>query len=240
MDGSDFLEYLELQDNLDLVTKSELLDEVRQRKARVSDRQLTSYITEGLVPRSARIGTRSGAFPRIVIDLLEFVAAARERGLSVEAVRELLPLWRLLTRGVRDHRLDLTEVEYVARQHLRKPEAIYSIPWVIQWVLPCPVCHADDMQELTFIFKDGSEHGSGDAAPLMLGFVIQRQDEDAECAQPVNWMRVVLSPVDPTDPAAIVLSMQHSPQEGDAGAETSKVSQGGAKLPSRSEVPEMN
>jgi DNA-binding transcriptional MerR regulator len=240
MDGSDFLEYLELQDNLDLVTKSELLDEVRRRHARVTDRQLTSYITEGLIPRSARIGSRSGAFPKIVIDVLEFVANARERGLSVEAVKELLPLWRLLRRGVRDRRIDLVEMEYVARQHVRKPEAIYSVPWVLQWLLPCPVHHADHLQEIAFTFKDGSEHNSADTDPLMLGFLIERQDEEGECAKPINWMRVDLSPVQAQDPAAVILAIPVTPLADDESSGSTTVSQGSATMGSRSADHQLN
>jgi DNA-binding transcriptional MerR regulator len=241
MDGSDFLEYLELQGSLDMVSKSELLEAVRSSGRRVSDRQLISYITEGLMPRSARIGSRSGAFPKIAIELLSWISDARDdRGLSVDAVRELLPLWRLLQRGLRDHRIDLAEVQLVARQHVRKREATYSVPWVVQCVLPCPRCGAAAMSELTFVFKDGSEHTKDDIDPLGLGFVIVREDETADCAGPVTWMRLDLTPVDSADPSAVVLSLPQSGPTLDDPGEPTEVSQGSAKIDAGSEARHMN
>jgi DNA-binding transcriptional MerR regulator len=240
LDGSDFLEYLELQGSLDMVSKSELLEAVRASGRRVSDRQLISYITEGLMPRSARIGSRSGAFPKITIELLEWISDARDdRGLSVDAVRELLPLWRLLQRGIRDQRIDLAEVQLVARQHVRKREAAYSVPWVVQWTLPCPIHEVNEMRELTFVFKDGSEHTMEDIDPLGLGFVIQREDEDAECAKPVAWMRIDLTPVDSADPSVVVLSLPQNGPTLDDKSDSDEVSQGSAKIASRAEVPQL-
>lgn len=45
-----FMEYLELQDGSDLVTKSELVSAVREAGFKLSDRQLTFYTSEGLIP----------------------------------------------------------------------------------------------------------------------------------------------------------------------------------------------
>src|SRR4051794_39180615 len=114
-EGSDFLEYLEMQGNLEMLTKSQLLDYVRRNGGPISDRQLTTYISEGVVPKSARIGSRSGAYPKIVGDLLAWVARSRRRGLSVEAIKELLPLWRLMKKSVREKTIDVAQLELVAR-----------------------------------------------------------------------------------------------------------------------------
>jgi DNA-binding transcriptional MerR regulator len=240
VEGTDFLEYLELQGDLDLVSKSELLEAVRERGARVSPRQLTSYITEGLVPRSARIGSRSGAFPKIITDLLTFVAHARDRGLSFEAIKELLPLWRLLYRGIRDQRIDLLEFEYSARQHVRKPEAIFSVPWVFEWLMPCPIHDAEDYTGLTFVFKDTTEHTTSDAEPLTLGFLIASKDDEEGCTRNVAWMRVVLSPLEADDPSAVVLGIPNGASYPASTDEPVEVSKGSASKHSRSPAHETN
>src|SRR5262245_25722945 len=122
-EGNDFLELLELQGTLEFVSKTELLDEVRKRSNRgLSERQLTSYVSEGLVPKLARIGTRGSAYPKIVLKLLLFITAMREMGLTVQAVKELLPVWRYLQRAHRDRILNLAELEYIARQHITLDE----------------------------------------------------------------------------------------------------------------------
>ena len=62
LEENGFLEYLQLQgSDPELVTKSELISAVRQRGYSVGDRQLTFYISEGLVPKSVRVGSRAGA-----------------------------------------------------------------------------------------------------------------------------------------------------------------------------------
>lgn len=229
MDGVEFLEYLELQGNTDMVTKSELLEAARARGVRISGRQLTTWITEGLVPKSARIGSRSGAFPAIVIEVVDFVASARNRGLAVESVRELLPVYRFLYQSARAQRLDLSELQLIARNHIRRPDAIFSLPWVVQWVLPCPACDQEGVSELNIVFKDGSEHCANEPQPLALGFLVK--SDDAEECKTVAWMRVDFTAVDAEDPSAIVLTLP--PIGGDAD-EHASVSQGSAKIESRS------
>lgn len=173
-EGDDFMELMELQGTLDLVSKSELLDEVRRHGATISDRQLTSLVTEGLVPKSARIGTRGGAYPRIVVHLLTFITRARARGMSVQAVRELLPVWRYLRRAVRDKEVSLAELEYVARQSVTLPEAVFNVPAMVQEALPCPFCSRDELDKVKFVAKDGTPI---ETQPLTLGFYIASQDE---------------------------------------------------------------
>jgi hypothetical protein len=53
VEQNDFLEFLQLeQGEPRLVTKSELLEQIRAQGLTISDRQLTFYVTEGLVPKS--------------------------------------------------------------------------------------------------------------------------------------------------------------------------------------------
>jgi DNA-binding transcriptional MerR regulator len=178
LEGSEFLEYLELQDSLDMVTKSELLDSVRARGARVTDRQLTTYISEGLVPRSARIGSRSGAFPKIVIDVLLWVDSCRQRGVPLEAIRELVPLYKFLKRAVRTKELDFTEFEYVARQFVRSPEAGYAVPGLIEWCLPCPVHETDALTSIRFKMKGGDIVDPAVDRFIPLSFTLYDSEDD--------------------------------------------------------------
>jgi DNA-binding transcriptional MerR regulator len=155
VEDTDFLEYLEMQDSLDMVSKSDLLEKVREVGGRLTDRQLTTYISEVLVPKSARIGSRAGAFPRIVVDLLTWIDHSRQRGLSVEAIKELLPLWKFLQRSCRRGELDFSEFEYVARQFVRSSEAGFAVPTLFDQVLPCPVHETNELRAIKFTLKNG-------------------------------------------------------------------------------------
>jgi DNA-binding transcriptional MerR regulator len=169
-DNSDFLEYLEMQDGLDLIAKSELLDVVRKNGGRISDRQLTSYVSSGLVPKSARIGSRSGVYPAIVADLVCWIDRCRRRGLSVEAISELAHVWRFLTRGVKRKEIDLGEFEYIARQFVTLQEGAYAVPTVVIDCLPCPVHESDQLAEIAFIMKDHSRFDPSNNTALTLSF----------------------------------------------------------------------
>ncbi|GAB3757558.1 hypothetical protein GCM10027599_23820 [Yimella radicis] len=173
-----FLEYLQLQgSDPDLVTKSDLLNEVRQVGYRIGERQLSFYVTEGILPKSIRVGSRAGAYPRVVVDLLKWVLRAREGGLTVDAIRELLPVWKLLTRARRERRLDLGELEYVARQRVLSTEGSTAMPVVVSDVLmTCPECHGCTPADIVVVMKDGEEKNLDDINTT-LGFAIARQVE---------------------------------------------------------------
>ncbi len=51
------MELLSIQGNLDLITKTELIEWARRHDIPLTGRQITSYITEGLLPKTARIGS---------------------------------------------------------------------------------------------------------------------------------------------------------------------------------------
>lgn len=214
-----FLEYLQLQGSEpDLVTKSELLAEVRQRGYSIGERQLSFYVSEGILPKSVRVGSRAGAYPRIVVDLLKWVLRARDGGLTVDAIRELLPIWKLLTRARRDKRLDLGELEYVARRHVRSTEGSMAMPVVVSDVLTiCPDCQGCIPADIVVVMKDGTEKNLEDVTTT-LGFAIARQvtiekeDEPAEVR--VEWSartRITLATgIDKdlrTDPTTVILGV---------------------------------
>jgi DNA-binding transcriptional MerR regulator len=134
-----FLEYLELQDGTDLVNKSELLTEVRSAGFKLSDRQLTFYMSEGLIPLSVRAGSRVGVYPAVVVELMHWLLYMRNLGVSIDALRELLPVWKFLKRSLKGKSVDLAELELVARQHVSSPGALSAAPAAVSFVLNC-VC----------------------------------------------------------------------------------------------------
>lgn len=176
--GAEFLQYMELQGSLDMVTKSELLDTVKRRGARISERQLTTYITEGVLPESARIGTRSGAYPKIVTELLWWVTSAREQGLSIKAIKELIPVWRYLVDACHRKELSLTEFEFMARQHVTMPEAMFAIPMLLLATMPCPSCQGEHLAETKLIDKDNTGVLLDGAVQVTVDFVVAQRDED--------------------------------------------------------------
>jgi DNA-binding transcriptional MerR regulator len=201
-EGQDFMELLELQGNLRMITKSELLERVRLKGYPISERRLTSLVSEGLLPKSARIGSRSGAYPAITEELLRFILKARGRGLSVQAIREVLPVWRFLKAACRDGRLSLLEFEYLARQHAQSEEAAWAMPAVLTDVLPCPSCSADDLERIEFIDKQGNvmDHTPG----VSIGFALALETEPGQ-AKVVSRTRVVLAVGCGEDPQTVVV-----------------------------------
>lgn len=205
--GREFLEFLELKAIPELVTKSELLDFVRARGGRISDRQLTFYMSQGLVPKSVRVGSRAGVYPESVQWLVDWIVEVRGRGLSVEAIKELIPLWKYMFAAGKEHRLDLNEFEYVARQHISSAEATYAIPWLLPIYSYCP----DHLRAWTVVLKDGTEMSLADSASqITLGFLFARQDPETGKVVAEDFARFAF-PVKPEkpkdDPALVVVGI---------------------------------
>ena len=212
LEDNGFMEYLRLQgSDPELVTKSELLAAVRKRGYSVGDRQLTFYVSEGLVPKSVRAGSRAGVYPRVVVELLAWILRAKDGGLSVEAIREILPVWKYLVGACRDSRIDLGELEYIARQHVASIEGSYAIPSVVADVLHqvCPTCRA----EFVIVFKDGTEHSLGDPSTTV-GFAIARRGDEESGEPGAKWVArtrialVVHGDGIAKDPTTVVLGLR--------------------------------
>lgn len=189
-DAASLVAYLELQGSAEMVTKSELIAAIRDRGQSISSRNLSYYATTGLIPPAVRVGSRGGVYPAIVVDQLSWVINARAAELSIDAIRELLPLWRLLVRGRRDRRIDLAEVEIVARQHDMSLEANYRVPFLFNEVLSC-IC-ADCLSEIEWILKDGSTFHHTDGTPLTLSFILGKLNEDTGEGEVVAWAQMAL------------------------------------------------
>jgi len=212
VDQNEFLEFLQMEaGEFSLVTKSELVAAVRERGFSISDRQLTFYVSEGLLPRSVRVGSRAGAYPRLVISLLTWILRCREMGVPVDAIKELLPVWKYVVRARRDHRVDLAELEYVGRQHLDSFDAVLAVPELLTEVLGgyCPNCR----RGIVVVAKDGRELALSDAATT-IGFAAARRRPAEDGDSSVDWWgyrRIALS-VPPedygVDPTTVVLGVK--------------------------------
>lgn len=195
-DGQDFLEYLALQDSPEMLTKSELLERVRKLGGRISDRQLTFYASERLIPKAVRVGSRAGAYPRIVANLLAWISRARDRGLSIDAIRELVPVWRVLHQMWRSKRLDLAEFEFVARESARSPESVHYLPSLLPDTGPCIEC----LRDVTLVLKDGREIPLAEQPEAAtIGFLFAEMDEGGQGAEYRGFSRMAF-PIDAKDP----------------------------------------
>jgi hypothetical protein len=117
-DGEIFMELLTLQGNNDVLTKDQLLASLNERGYQLSCRSLTTWITAGVLPKSARLGGRNmGVVPAITVDLACFVASCRRARLGFAEIHELLPLWRHLKQVILHppHELDVSGFEKLAR-----------------------------------------------------------------------------------------------------------------------------
>jgi DNA-binding transcriptional MerR regulator len=184
------VEYIELQGSAEMVTKSELVQRIRDGGQSISDRNLAYYTSAGLIPPAVRVGSRGGVYPAIVVEQLSWVISARSAQVSMEGIKELLPLWRLLVRGRRDERIDLAEVELVARGHELSLEANYRVPYLFSEVFRC-VC-SECLMDIEWILKDGTTFHHTEDTPLTLTFVVGKVNEDTGAGEVVAWTQMAL------------------------------------------------
>jgi DNA-binding transcriptional MerR regulator len=218
---SGFLDYLRLQGSKpDLITKSELVTLVREQGLSIGERQLAFYVSEGIIPKSVRVGSRAGAYPRVVAELLTWVVRSRDHGLPVDVIRELIPVWKLLVEARGAGVLQLGELEYIARQRVHSREGSMAVPAVVAEVLhTCDDCygHRNSLVDMVVIMKDGTKQKLGDKSTT-LGFAIGRltdvtDDEGIVVGQEPRWSahtRVTLADTeDPaTDPTTVILGLR--------------------------------
>jgi DNA-binding transcriptional MerR regulator len=211
VDQNDFLEFLQLEHGEPhLVTKSELLERVRQGGYSISDRQLTFYVSEGLLPKSVRVGSRAGAYPAPVVSLLSWILRAREMGVSVEAIKELIPVWKFLMRARKQGLIDLAELEYIARQQLSTLDAVLAVPELVTYVFAgiCRKCHKE--LRTAVLDKNGSKHLLDDPATT-IGFAAIAHRADESGGTKTTWfgyrrIAIATPPDDYTeDPTTVIL-----------------------------------
>lgn len=205
-----FMEYLELQGGeTRLVTKSELMSEVRDAGFKLSDRQLTFYMSENLIPLSVRAGSRAGVYPAVVVKLMVWILYMRRMGLSIEALRELLPVWKFLIRSRNAGRLNLGELEYVARQHVSSDDALSAVPTVVSYVMVYCLC-PDCRREITLVDRDGNETAMDETTSIGFAIAGPLHAEDDELPSVDRWVartriNLAVPPSATTDPLTIRL-----------------------------------
>jgi hypothetical protein len=207
-DPAGALELLELQGSTDLVTKSELKKYVRQQGGQISDRNITYYASVRLIPPAVRIGARGGAYPKVVGELLSWVVRSRDWGLSIEAIRELIPLWRLLMQGRRSGCIDLAEFEYVARANVTLAEANRAVPFLISDLITslCDDCR----RKISWLLKDGTMFDASGTEPMTLSFILAELDPNTGDGREIAWTQLQLPGIgspNADDPTTIVLGV---------------------------------
>lgn len=201
-------EYLELQRSAEFVTKTELIEALRESGLSISSRNLTYYSSVGLIPAAIRIGGRAGAYPQVVVEQLAWVIKARDRDQSIDSIKELLPLWRWLMRSRLQGSVDLAELELVARQHCASQEANFAVPYLISEVLLglCGEC----LGAIEWTLKDGSVVRHSSDSPVTLSFILGAVNEDTGRAEVMAWTQLSLPGIGHPgvdDPASITLGL---------------------------------
>jgi hypothetical protein len=128
---NDIQDLFGIQGNFDVVTRDELFVEANLRGAELSDRQLTTLITEHVFPYSARFGDREGVWPRVAIDLLAFLGLQRRASASMESLRQIVPVWVYIEGCRRRDVIDFDDFEQLALKSVRTARAGMMIPWLV-------------------------------------------------------------------------------------------------------------
>lgn len=207
-DEAEFIEYMEIQGSTDLITKTELLSEMRSRGLSVGERKLTFYISKGVIPKAARIGSRTGVYPKIVAELLALALLNGQRGASIEATKQLIPLWKLVARGAISGELNLAEIELVARQHIDLLDANHAVPFMMKEILSYP--GRAQREQILWTLKNGDEVRQGREDDFKVSFILGAQDDDGR-AHVLAWTQLVLpgfeDPRSFDDPRTIILGI---------------------------------
>jgi DNA-binding transcriptional MerR regulator len=165
-ESQEFVDLLDLQGTTELVTKSELLDKLRERDSGISARTLTYYMTEGLVPKAVRVGERAGAYPDLVVDMTDWVTSSRDIGLSIDAIKELLPVWKYLYLTSVRREIDLRMLEGLIERNVHSHEATHAVPSLLAWWV-CPHC----LRKSVLINKNGDVVSLADSEQQVIHFV---------------------------------------------------------------------
>jgi DNA-binding transcriptional MerR regulator len=198
-----------LQGDDETITPAEVERSLRGRGFKLSRRTIGFYQEQGLLPSALRVGSRGGVYPQAVVTLAEWVLAGRERGVRVEVLVQLLPIWRLLVFGGRNHEIDLAQLELVARSSGLSSEANYHVPWVLEQALG-GLC-ADCLSEIKWQLKDGTIESHTPDSNLTLQFVLGEVTPETGRPRVVAWTQLTLPGFalepDLGDPRLVVLGL---------------------------------
>lgn len=217
-DSDAFLDLIRLQGHNQMVTKTELLHTLHERGVPVGSRALATFINERVVPKSARLGSRSGLFPALVVELVAWVHNQRAMSVSYAAIRDLLPVWRYLTgAGVSEPReVDLAVFGDVLREHVRSPEAAAAVPWMLSDALaPLP---GNEPRSPVLVRHGGT--GSAEPTSWVVTFVVTEPGHHERGARTVAQLDLFI----PQGPATHDVQRVTLPVGASAGTATTEAS----------------
>jgi len=200
---------LDIQGTEDSVTPTEAIERLRGRGRKISRRTVSFWQEQGLIPAAMRVGSRGGVYPAIMVDLIDWISACRDRGVGLETVRELQPLWAYLMQGESKQEIDVADFERVARQLGLTLAASYCVPQLIHDLMS-GLCH-HCLGHITWRLKDGTVRRHAPGSGLRLGFVIGEVEPESGDARILAWTQLTLPGLGDTpdldDPALVILGL---------------------------------
>lgn len=124
------MDLFKIQGHMRTVDRADLRVYANRRGAHLTDRQITSLITEKVFPASAQFGGKGGVWPEICVELLAFIGVQRRANTSIDALRQLVPLWVYFERCRRADALDLDELQEMCKG-ITEPRAGMMLGWMI-------------------------------------------------------------------------------------------------------------
>jgi DNA-binding transcriptional MerR regulator len=189
------------------ITPTELGEFLRHFGRAVSRRTMSFWQGEGLIPPAMRVGQRGGVYPFAIVDLTFFIADAKDRGASLETIRELLPLWKHLAGAQASGHISVADFEHEARLLNLSREANYLVPFLVEHATLglCETCIA----ALEWETKDGLRRSAADG--LVLKFAIGEVSPADGLGDLIAWTQLTLPGIgdepDLDDPALVVLGL---------------------------------
>lgn len=189
------------------ITPTELVEVLRASGRRVSRRTVSFWQSQSLIPAALRVGARGGVHPRSVVRLAAYVFDGRERGWSIDVIRELSPLWKYTAEAELTGHISIPEFERVARALDLSREATYQVPALLEHTMQtlCDDCRS----ALNWGLKDGTVVDGADG--VQLRFVVAEVNADDGMADIVAFTQLTIPGlgewVDVDDPALVILGV---------------------------------
>lgn len=207
MEGDESIhEYFAIQASDETIAKADVVPAVRALGYHVTPRNLDYYVGAGLVPQALRSGSRVGVYPIVIVRLVVWLIRGRQRNLTIEALRELLPLWRFIVQAERGGVVDLGDFERLARKRVLSVEASLAVSWVFSELAVLP---AADLRAMKFILKDQAIVQWTPERPVGVRFLVGEITASGSVS-PIEWAEVKLPGLEQlsdVDPSTIVLGV---------------------------------
>tara|TARA_R110002049_G_scaffold251477_1_gene425831 strand:- start:672 stop:1073 length:402 start_codon:yes stop_codon:yes gene_type:complete len=118
----------------------------------VSAKMIRYYESVGLIPPARRTDTAYRVYSDADVHVLRFIRRARDLGFSVDAIRDLLALWRDKSRASAD-------VKRIAQLHIDELEsriaALQDMAGTLRRLAEC--CHGDDRPDCPILGDLGGD-----------------------------------------------------------------------------------